>query len=334
MASCGVSIEEKVEFKICPTVVDAKDFDAEVDAKILHGALRGVKNDKKEVNKHKIIDLIVSRSSTQLIEVESKFKNLFGEDFKDMIRSAIKGKNLQGVLAGHVYEKNRYLAYIVREAMSDKDTDKQTLVDVICTKNTDEMKTLKKTYNAMYDSELEKDVEKATSGDLRRVLVALAAAGREEKKASHDLAKSEAHVLYNADGGKWGTDDKVFSIFTSCSYEQLRLTFVLYKELRGYSIFDSMEKELSGVIKSAFQTIVQYIEDPITYYAEVLHDCMKDVGRDYGRIIRTIMSRCEIDLKTIKERYEKLNGETLENAIQKHYKGCFRRSVLALVKDP
>jgi len=334
MAFCGVCTEEKVEFKICPTVIDAKDFDAEADAKILHGALGGVKNDKKEFNKHKIIDLIVSRSSTQLIEVESKFKNLFGEEIKELIRNAIKGKNLQSVLAGHVYEKNQYLAYIVREAMSDKDTDKQTLIDVVCTKNTDEMKTLKKTYNAMYDSELEKDLEKATSGDLRRVLVALAAAVREEKKASHDLAKSDAQILYNADGGKWGTDDKVFNIFTLRSYEQLRLTFVLYKELKGYSIFDSVEKQMGGAIKSAFQTIVQYIEDPMTYYAEVLHESMKAIGRDYGRIIRTIMSRCEIDLKTIKERYEKLNGETLENAIQKHYKGCFRRSLLPLVKDP
>lgn len=60
----------------------------------------------------------------------------------------------------------------------------------------------------VYGRELEKDVEGDTSGHFRRVLVSQLSGNRSES-VEFDMteAKRDAHELYNAGEGKWGTDE-------------------------------------------------------------------------------------------------------------------------------
>merc|ERR1719411_595608 len=61
---------------------------------------------------------------------------------------------------------------------------------------------------------------------------------------------------------------------------------------------------------------------------------MKGMGTDDNRLIRTILSRCEIDLGAIKERFEKLHQKTLDRAIKGKTSGDYEKIMLALVRDP
>jgi len=337
MAFCGVKFEEekKVDIQILPTVVATKDFNAEADAKFMHAALEGHKadNNNTEVDKKKILDFVACRRSTELNEVANRFKALYDEDLISVVNATMR-KNLLKIVVGRFHLYDAYQAHVIQQAVSGKETDKQALVDIICTKNTDEMETLNKTYKAMYETDLEKAVSKGTSGDLRRILISLASAGREQKEVSHDLAKSDAQILCDADGGKWGTEEQVFTIFAQRSFEQLRLTFLVYNQKKGYTIFEAIDKELSGIMKSAFLTLAHYISDPMTYYSVVLNESLKGSEVDKVRLIRIVLSRCDIDLKTVKERYQKLHGKTLEEDVQNVTKGCYRRAMLAIVRDP
>merc|ERR1719189_537904 len=106
-----------------------------------------------------------------------------------------------------------------------------------------------------------------------------------------------------------------------------------YKKKTGEDMDQVIEKEMGGDLKNALLTLVRYIQDPITYYSEVLYRSMKGVGTDVNRLIRTILSRCEIDLGEIKERFEKLHQKTLDRAIKKETSGDYEKILLALVSD-
>jgi len=95
-----------------------------------------------------------------------------------------------------------------------------------------------------------------------------------------------------------------------------------------------IDKEMCGDLKDAFLTLARYIQDPITYYSEVLYRSMKGLGTDDDRLIRTVLSRCEIDLGEIKERFEKLHQKTLDKAIKGETSGDYEKIMLALVRDP
>jgi len=328
MASCGANYEdEKIEGS--PTVLPAKDFDAETDAKVLYKAMKGFGTDED-----KIINVVAFRSSAQLMQVEKKFTTMYGDKLSNWLEKELKGK-LEKVVLGRFFGPRGYQAMILRHAMAGAGTDEEALIDVICTKNKHEMEMVRRAYGALYQRDLIKDLQSECSGDFKRIMVSLASAGRDTKPVDEDLAKEDANDLYDAGQGKWGTDEGTFNrIFAGRSFPQLRATMKAYKKKTGEDMDEVIEKEMGGDLKKALLTLVRYIQDPITYYSEVLYRSMKGVGTDDNRLIRTILSRCEIDLGEIKERFEKLHQKTLDRAIKKETSGDYEKILLALVRDP
>jgi len=327
MAFCGAKFEDQKQ-DISPTVVASTDFDAETDAKVLYKAMKGFGTDED-----KIINVVANRSSEQLIAVVKKFRTMYGDDLPKWLEKELKG-NFEDVVLGRFFGPRGYQAYCLRNAMAGVGTDERALIDVICTKNKQEMDEVKKMYNRMYNRDLIKDIESETSGDFRRILVSLAAAGRDEKPVDEELARTDAQALYDAGEGQWGTDEGTFNrIFAGRSFPQLRATFLAYKKKTGQDMGNVIEEEMSKNLKMAFLTLVRYIQDPITYYSEVLYRSMKGMGTDDRTLIRTVLSRCEIDLGAIKERFEKLHQKTLDKAIKSETRGDYRKIMLMIVMD-
>jgi len=328
MAACGANYEDEKKDG-SPTVLPAEDFDAETDAKVLYKAMKGFGTDED-----KIIGVVAHRSSAQLMNVERKFQTLYGDSLSDWLRKELKG-NLEKVVLGRFFGPRGYQAMLLREAMAGAGTDETTLCDVICTKDKIEMEMVKRAYNSLYKRNLIEDLKSECSGDFKRIMVALATAGRDTKPVDEDLAKEDAKDLYDAGEGAWGTDEGTFNrIFAGRSFPQLRATFRFYKKKTGNDIAEVIESEMGGDLQLAFLTLVLYIQDPIDYYCRVLYRSMKGLGTDDDRLIRTVLSRCEIDLGAIKERFHKLHQKTLDKAIRKETSGDYEKIMLAIVRDP
>jgi len=327
MAFCGAQFEDE-KAALSPTVVPAEDFDAETDAKVLYKAMKGFGTDED-----KIMNVVGKRSSTQLMEVQKKFRTMYGENLQKWLENELKG-NFEDVVRGRFFGPRGYQAYCLRKAMAGMGTDEKALVAVICTKDKREMEMVKKAYNKLFERDLIKDLESETSGDFRRIMVSLASAGRDEKPVDEELAETDARALYEAGEGAWGTDEGTFNrIFAGRSFPQLRATFKAYKKKTGQDMADVIEKEMSGNLEMAFVTLVRYIQDPITFYSEVLYRSMKGMGTDDTTLIRTVLSRCEIDLGAIKERFEKLHQKTLDKAIKSETGGDYRKIMLMIVMN-
>lgn len=327
MAFCGAKFDDhKIDYS--PTVVPCKNFDPETDSKTLYSAMKGLGTNEKN-----IINIVANRSSAQLMAVEKKFNTLYGSDLKKWLGKELRG-HLEKVVLGRFFGPHVYQAYVLRHAMAGMGTDERALIDVICTKNRGEMARVKKAYDTVYERDLIQDIQSETSGHFRRILVSLAGGGRENKPVDLELATKEAKALHEAGEGKWGTDEATFNmIFATRSFPQLRATMLAYKKLTGQDMDKVIAKEMSGDLKRAFLTLVQYILDPITYYSEVLFQSMKGIGTDDNTLIRTVLSRCEIDLGDIKKRFEKLHQKTLDKAIKSETSGDYRKIMLEIVSD-
>jgi len=327
MAACGANYEDQ-KLDLSPTVVPAKDFDAETDAKVLYKAMKGFGTDED-----KIMNVVANRSSAQLMAVEKKFRTMYGDDLSSWLEKELRG-NFEKVVLGRFFGPRGYQAMVLRHAMAGMGTDERALIDVICTKNKREMELVRKAYEHLYQRDLIKDLQSETSGDFKRILISLASAGRDTKPVDEDLAKSDAKALYDAGEGKWGTDEGTFNrIFAGRSFPQLRATFKAYKKQTGQEMEKVIQKEMSKDLEKAFLTLVRYIQDPITYYSEVLYRSMKGMGTDDRTLIRTVLSRCEIDLGLIKQRLEKLHQKSLDKAIKGETSGDYRKIMLMLVAD-
>ena len=61
---------------------------------------------------------------------------------------------------------------------------------------------------------------------------------------------------------------------------------------------------------------MQCLRNRADYFAERLEAAMKGAGTDDCTLIRMIVSRCEIDLGTIKNEYERRYHRTLYSAVK------------------
>ena len=108
--------------------------------------------------------------------------------------------------------------------------------------------------------------------------------------------------------GRWGTDETAFNVILCArSYPELRAIFAEYQKICRYTITQSIDRELSGDLKTGMLAIgllslcsisclnvaAKCVEDKAVYFAEQLHKSMKGLGTDDKLLSRIIVSRCE-----------------------------------------
>jgi len=311
-----------------PTVLPAKDFDSEEDAKALRKAMKGFGTDEQT-----IIKFVASRSTEQLKEIADKFKTCFGRDLLEDLKSELRGK-LEKVVIGRFLTLPEFHATCLRKAMKGIGTKEDTLIEILCTRTNEEILELKETYQTMFDRDLEEDVVNEVSGDFEKILVSVLQ-GQRETEVDEEQVQTEAKELYEAGEGALGTTESVFNrVFAVRSYPQLRATFAAYKDLTGGGIHSAITKEMSGNMEKTFLTIFYRATNPVTCYAKMFYDSMKDLGTDDTKLIRLVLSHCEVDLLTIRGRYQAIYGEELGDRIKDETSGDYENVLIALVDNP
>jgi len=312
-----------------PTVLPAEDFDAETDAQALHKAMKGFGTDEET-----IIKIVSSRSTDQLKEISSKFVASFGRKLVDELKSELKG-NLEQAVIGRFLSPPELEATYLMKAMKGLGTSEGLLVDILCTKTNKEILELKEAYQSLFERDLEKDVVDEVSGDLEKILFSVLQGGRSEPDVDDDLAEKEANDLYEAGEGQLGTRESTFNrVFALRSFPQLRATFAAYKKQTGGSIHAAITKEFSGTTEMAFLTIFFMATNPVTCYTRMFHNSMKNLGTDDTALIRLVLSHCEIDMLTIRGRYQALYGEELSERVKDETSGDYEKVLISLLDNP
>ncbi|XP_076169078.1 annexin B9 isoform X2 [Ptiloglossa arizonensis] len=313
--------------KLSPTVVPYTDFNPRTDATALRKAMKGFGTDEKT-----IIQVLANRSNLQRQEIAVQFKTLYGKDLIKDLKSELTG-NFEKLILAMMMPLPQYYAKELHDAMSGVGTDECVLIEVLCTMSNHEIRVIKQAYEAMYGRSLEDDLMDDTSGNFKRLMVSLCCANRDESFDVNPLAAIEdAKELLRAGELRFGTDESTFNaILVQRNVPQLRQIFQEYENITGHTIEDAIGYEFSGDIKKGLLAIVKCVKNRAGFFAEQLYKSMKGLGTDDDRLIRLVVTRCEVDMEEIKEMFSQMYNESLADFISGDCSGDYKKCLLALI---
>uniref|UniRef100_A0A7M4EPY3 Annexin n=1 Tax=Crocodylus porosus TaxID=8502 RepID=A0A7M4EPY3_CROPO len=289
------------------TVKAYSNFDADRDAAALETAIK-----TKGVDEVTIVNILTNRSNEQRQDIAFAYQRRTKKELSAALKSALSG-HLETVILGLLKTPAQYDASELKGAMKGLGTDEDTLIEIICSRTNQELAEINRVYREMYKTELEKDIVSDTSGDFRKLMVAL------------------AKDLYDAGVKRKGTDvPKWINIMTERSIPHLQKVFERYKSYSPYDMLESIKKEVKGDLENAFLNLVQCIQNKQLYFADRLYDSMKGKGTRDKVLIRIMVSRSEVDMLKVKSEFKRKYGKSLYYFIQQDTKGDYQKALLNL----
>ena len=143
--------------------------------------------------------------------------------------------------------------------------------------------------------------------------------------------KQIAEELYKAGEGKLGTDESVFNkVFALSSPPELFSINTFYSQLSTKTLKEAVDKEYSGNMKLALNTILEATISPSNYFARRVNKAVKGLGTNDKMLIRNICAREEIDMKEIRESYKNLFGKDMVADIKDDTSGDYQKILMIL----
>lgn len=292
--------------------------------------MKGLGTDEKA-----IIAVLANRTTAQRLQIATMYKGATGRDLLADLKSELDG-HLEDAVVAMMTDHFVLEANSLRAAMKGAGTDEQTLIELILTKQNDEMAKLKAAYSTSLHRDLEKDIVSETSGSVKHILVSALQGARPSDGGAIDMArvKADTKALLEAGERCFGTDESKFNeVFLGRSFSHVRAVFQEYERESGHSIIAAIDKEMSGSLKDAFTAVAQSIVNRPAFFATQVYKSMKGAGTDDAALIRLIVTRSEIDLEDVKHSFVQLYGKTLGSFIADDCGGDYKRILLALCKE-
>jgi len=224
-------------------------------------------------------------------------------------------------------------ANYLRNAMQGAGTKESRLIEVLCSRTNEQTRRIKFAFKELFAQDLEEAIMSETSGFLRAVLVALLQANRDESRhVDAEAVLGDAKKLHEAGEGQLGTDEERFiSVLVSRSHRHIHAVLKAYHVLTGKTLEEVIESETSGDTREAFRAVVRSVDIKPAYFAALLYEAMKGAGTQDERLIHTIISRCEVDMRQIKAEFFRMYQHPLAKFVFEDVSGDYRKMLLALL---
>ncbi|CAG0888112.1 unnamed protein product, partial [Darwinula stevensoni] len=334
------------------TVMENPSFNVQDAAKRLREAMKGL-----GTNERVLIDVLCSHSNRQRQMIRAQFQGLFGRDLVKDIEKETSGR-FEEVLIALLTPSYEYLAICLQTAFQGMGTDDNAVVELLCSRTPTDIQAIKQAYHSKYGKPLESRVNGELSGTYKKVILSILAGQRDqstwvdESRVMQDVSVIvffffticpvtpcfklfvlvSLKELVSAGVGKWGTDESVFNmIICNRSYAHLQRISQQYIRQTGRNLTDDISREFSGHAKAALIAIVQTALDAPLFFAQKIHDALKGLGTKDNVVIRVLVTRSEIDLEDIKQRYVAMYKCSLVDAIRKDTSGDYEKVLVRLL---
>ncbi|XP_065837837.1 annexin A13-like isoform X2 [Oscarella lobularis] len=309
------------------TIVPSASFCGQTEAEKLSEALKGSDTSA-------LFDILTRCTNGQRQEIRSKYKEAYGKDPIDDLKSQLKGDVERLALA--LFDRpDVFDAKELRVAMKGLGTDESVLIEILCTRSSDEIAQIKRAYKEEFNRDLVQDVIDDTSGHFESILLSLLKTERDTSTTvDTQLAKKEGDDLYRAGVAYWGTNESIFNkVFATRSFAQLKATFQAYDDLTGHDIMTAIGREMSGDYKQSLETLAHSVVDMPGYFAKQLYRSMKGLGTNDCQLIRVLVTRSEIDLADVKDAFLREYKKSLADWIKGDTGGDYQKLCLAIIGE-
>ena len=298
------------------------ELDAECEA--LKSALKGKEKGEQLTN------LILSKSKRDRLALREAYNNLYGDLLKDL-NKALHG-NFKKVVIDLFKTPQERDAFYLYKSMKGVGTNDEALVEVLCSRSNEEIKKIIEEYKKQFNDDLERKVSSDTSGHYKNFLVSLLQCKRSENSVPNDAeCKKLAEDLFKAGEGKLGTDEATFNkVFALTSPPELFSINNFYSQLSNKSLSEAVNKEFSGNLKLALNTLLESTISPQNYYAKRINKAVKGLGTNDKMLIRNLISREGIDMKEIRDAYRNLFGKDMVQDIKEDTSGDYQKILVTI----
>ena len=305
----------------------SSNFNPEADCVVLRNAVHGFGTDEKA-----IINIIVNRNAVQRAEIRRTYKACFGKDLIKRLKEDTSG-NFKDIICAMFMTPAEYDAYCLYKAMKGLGTNEGVLIEIIGTRNCQQLQEIKDIFEKEYKNTLENWVNGDTSGNFRLLLIALLQCNRSTNpNPDINQCQADAQALFKAGEGRWGTDEATFiRIFANRSAAEIACINQYYMKIKGKGLLNAIDKEFSGDIRKLLQTVVGGLLDIHGYFAMRIRESVKGLGTNDSRLVRVIVSRCEIDLPQIKQAYQRIYQRDLLRDVRDDTSGYYRDILTCLI---
>lgn len=312
--------------KVGSAVQAYPSFNSSADAAALDQAITA-----KGVDEATIINLLTKRTNAQRQQIKAAYQQLKGKPLEEALKKALKS-HLEDVVLALLKTPAQFDADELRYSMKGLGTDEDILVEILASRNNQQIREIGRAYQEAFKRDLAKDIASDTSGDFQKALLALAKGDRDENPhVNEELADNDARALYEAGERRKGTDVNVFiNILATRSYPHLRRVFQKYTKYSKHDMNKALDLELKGDIENCLTAIVKCATSKPAFFAEKLHLAMKGSGTRHRTLNRIMVSRSEVDMNEIKGFYRQLYGKSLCQAILDETKGDYETILVAL----
>jgi len=302
------------------------DDQYEKDAATLRKAMEGWGTDEGP-----IIEVTAKRTNADRQKILKFYKTSFGRDGLKDLEDELGG-DLKKIVVGMYKTPVEYDTDLIHGAMKGMGTDEELLIEVICTSTPSHLEQIKARFQQKYGKSLEEEIEDELSGDLKRLMVSLLAAGKsDDETVNTEKCDNDVKNLYEAGEGQWGTDETLFNkIFALRSPAEIRYINKAYSKYCGKTLYEVISDEFSGDIKKALKTILHCTVNPTDYFAEQIKKSVKGMGTDEDKLTRIFIRRDEVDMNQIKKVYFEKYQLTLYQEIQDECSGDYKKILLLI----
>ncbi|KAL8154337.1 hypothetical protein V2J09_012097 [Rumex salicifolius] len=230
----------------------------------------------------------------------------------------------------HPWERD---ARLMKEAITKGQEGYSLIIEIACTRSSEELLGARKAYHSLYNLSIEEDVAFLHVNDSeRKFLVALVSSYRYEGlRVNEQTAKSEAQALHdaiqNAEEISIFENYDVVIILSTRSKLHLKAVFKHYKEITGKSFLEDLRDEL------ILKTTVECLCTPEIYFSEALDAAMKEGANEFTQegLTRILICHADANLKDIRGEYQNRYGVDLKKKIENRARGNYRDFLLSLV---
>jgi annexin A7/11 len=297
------------------------------DAEILRSSMKG-----KTKNEEKIIKIITNRTNEQRQQIKTEYNKLYNSDLIKDLQKELSG-HFEDVVVALFYHPIDYDCFQLRKAVKGLGTDEDALIEILATRTPQEIEQIKQRYSEMYPGRsLVKDVESDTSGNFRKILVALLEAKRPDN-SSYQVEQEEiercAKLLLAEDNKKLDIDVYI-KIFTEKSQADFIRIAQAYFKFTRKTILQTVEKQFSGDCKEALIGIIYAMISPAEYFAKKVYKAVKGLGTDNNTLIRILITRDEKDMPQIKQFFKHLYKKDMLDAVKGDTSGNYQKILYEL----
>ncbi|XP_042495746.1 annexin D7-like [Macadamia integrifolia] len=267
-------------------------------------------------DKRKLVEILTTRNLQELRFIRQTYNALYNQDLLHILYNAQRNNPFARVVYLRLSESEARDAEIVRGLLIGGNVDLNSLIEMVCTRTSLELQSIKKAYHSLYNSDMEQDLSLSIKGGFKEILSAiLKSSSHFGGKVEMSMAMCDAKTLYEAmESGKSLDQKTMISLISQRGTEQLKAILVSYKQLYGHEFSKSLKRNKCGPFGKDLSLVIRCIQYPEKYFAKQLRRTLQN-GYSQEVLIRIVITRSGIDIKEINNAFAAKTGWSLESLI-------------------